>query len=234
MIFVGIFAILLGKPAIQNGWITLYRKEFTMSLEVWFTFVVASAALLAVPGPVVMLLFSYTLGHGRSVSWAAIPGVILGDFVAMTVSLMGAGAVLSASATLFFVMKIGGAAYLIWLGISIWRSEAKPMEMKVSSERQSRTTVFKQAFLVTAFNPKDIVFFVAFLPQFINPASSAMPQLVTIEVTFLTMVAISTSLWILLSGKLRASLKKPSSLKLINRLGAACLIGAGTLTALVR
>ncbi|WP_282605425.1 LysE family translocator [Pelagibius sp. Alg239-R121] len=205
-----------------------------MSLEIWLTFAAASAALLAVPGPVVMLLFSYTLGHGRSVSWAAIPGVVLGDFTAMTLSLLGAGAVLSSSATLFTVMKIGGAAYLIWLGIQIWCTPVKAIAVEAVSERRDRLAVFRQAFLVTALNPKDIVFFVAFLPQFIDPARPAMPQLITIEVTFLVMVLISTSLWIALSGRLRTCLKRPTTLKLVNRLGAGSLIGAGTFTALSR
>ena len=203
-----------------------------MSLEIWLAFVAASAALLAVPGPVVMLLFSYTLGQGRSVSWAAVPGVVLGDFAAMTVSLLGAGAVLSASATLFTVMKIGGAAYLIWLGIRIWRTDAKPVEIAATARKRSRITVFRQAFVVTALNPKDIVFFVAFLPQFIDPAAAALPQIVTIEVTFLVMVLISNALWILLCGSLRDGLKNPVTLKFVNRLGAGFLISAGGLTAI--
>ncbi len=205
-----------------------------MTSEVWLAFVAASAVLLAIPGPVVMLLFSYTLGQGRSVSIAAIPGVVLGDFAAMTVSLMGAGAILTASATLFSIMKVLGAAYLIWLGIQMWRTDAKPVEPETTSRNKSRLTVFRQAFLVTAFNPKDIVFFVAFLPQFINPAEPALAQIITIEITFLAMVLISNLLWVLLCGKLRDGLKNPTTLKFVNRLGAGCLIGAGAFTALGR
>lgn len=202
-----------------------------MPLEIWFTFVAASAALLAVPGPVVMLLFGYTLGYGRSVSWAAVPGVILGDFTAMTISLLGAGAVLSASASLFFAMKICGAAYLVWLGINIWRSDAKPVLVEKSSGNQNRKTVFKQAFIVTALNPKDIVFFVAFLPQFIDPSRVALPQFITIEVTFLIMVAISTSLWIMFASSLSKTFKSKKSLKRVNQVGGGCLVGAGAITA---
>lgn len=205
-----------------------------MTFEVWLAFVVASAALLAMPGPVVMLLFSYTLGRGRSVSVAAIPGVILGDFVAMTVSLMGAGAILTASATLFSAMKILGACYLVWLGIQMWRAGAKPITQETTSRRKSRLTVFRQAFLVTAFNPKDIVFFVAFLPQFINPVEPALAQIITIEITFLAMVLICNLLWIFLCGRLRDCLQNPATLRFVNRLGAGCLIGAGAFTALGR
>lgn len=205
-----------------------------MPFEIWIAFVAASAALLAVPGPVVMLLFSYTLAQGRGVSWAAIPGVILGDLTAMSLSLLGAGAVLSASATLFTLLKIGGAVYLIWLGIRIWRTEMEPIKIAAASQRRSRLAVFRQAFIVTALNPKDIVFFVAFLPQFIDPASPALPQIVTIMTTFTVLVLIINTLWILLGGRLRDGLKSPRTLNFVNRLGAGCLIGAGGLTALSR
>lgn len=205
-----------------------------MSVELWFALVAATAALLIVPGPVVMLLFSHTLAHGRSVSSAAIPGVVLGDFFAMTISLAGAGALLAASATLFTVLKICGAAYLIWLGVSLWRTGLKPVEVTASLGQNSRWVIFRQAFIVTALNPKDIVFFVAFLPQFIDPAKPALMQLVTIEATFLVMVVLSTSCWIFVGGRLRHGLKNPTALSVLNKFGAGALIGAGALTALAR
>ena len=93
-----------------------------MSLELWIAFTLASAALLAVPGPTVLLVVSYALGRGRSSAVATVPGVTLGDFTAMTLSLLGAGAILAASATLFTAMKLLGAAYLFWLGIQLWRA----------------------------------------------------------------------------------------------------------------
>ena len=85
-----------------------------MSLEIWISFFIASAALLAIPGPTVMIVVSYALDQGRSSAWATVPGVALGDFTAMTASLLGAGAILAASATLFTALKIAGAVYLIW------------------------------------------------------------------------------------------------------------------------
>lgn len=141
-----------------------------MPLEVWLTFLAATAALLAVPGPVIVLLFSQTIAHGCSVAASAIPGVMLGDFVAMVVSLAGVGAVLAASATLFMALKIAGAAYLVWLGIGLWRTgfggleATKLHDRRAESISRSRWRVFRQSFIVTALNPKDIVFFVAFLP----------------------------------------------------------------------
>lgn len=203
-----------------------------MALELWLALVATSAALLIVPGPVVILLFSQTLAHGRSVSWAAVPGVVLGDFVAMSASLAGAGAVLAASATLFTVLKICGAAYLVWLGVNVWRTGLQPPEVTAATSQRSRWVVFRQAFVVTALNPKDIVFFVAFLPQFIDPTSPAFAQLAVIETTFLTMVVLSTSMWVMVGSRLRNGMKSPAVSSFLNRCGAGSLIGAGALTAL--
>ena len=94
-----------------------------MSLELWIAFTLTSSALLAIPGPTVMVVVSYALAKGRSSAWATVPGVTLGDFTAMTVSVLGAGAILAASAALFTALKFFGAAYLIWLGIQLWRSD---------------------------------------------------------------------------------------------------------------
>ncbi|MCP5083775.1 MAG: LysE family translocator [Alphaproteobacteria bacterium] len=93
-----------------------------MSIELWIAFVIASSVLLAVPGPTVMLVVSYALGRGKQTGWATVPGLTLGDFTAMTASLLGAGAVLATSATLFTILKLAGAGYLIWLGIGLWRA----------------------------------------------------------------------------------------------------------------
>ncbi|MGO8147932.1 LysE family translocator, partial [Rhizobium leguminosarum] len=86
----------------------------------WLAFAAASAIMLAIPGPTILLVVSYALGHGRRTAFAKVGGVALGEFTAMTASLFGLGAVLAASATLFTVLKWIGGAYLIWLGIKLW------------------------------------------------------------------------------------------------------------------
>lgn len=208
-----------------------------MPLEIWLTFVAATAALLAVPGPVVVLLFSQTIAHGRSIAASAIPGVMLGDFVAMVVSLVGVGAVLAASSTLFMALKIAGAAYLVWLGIGLWRTgfgdfEATKLQNKgAEAISHNRWRVFRQSFIVTALNPKDIVFFVAFLPQFVDPNRPTLPQLAIIVTTFIVMVAISTSLWVGFGNQLRSALTRSIMRTIVTRTGAGVLIGAAVLTA---
>ena len=205
-----------------------------MSFELWFAFALSTTILLAIPGPTVMLVVSYALGRGRTSGWATVPGVALGDFTAITVSLLGAGAILAASATLFTVLKLTGAGYLIWLGIKLWRSQPTLDDLTDKAGRGGRKRMFLSAYIVTALNPKGIVFFVAFMPQFVDPSRALLPQFVILEVTFLALGTLNVALWALLAGELRARFSKPSNLRLVNRIGGSFLIGAGLLAAAVR
>ena len=148
-----------------------------MSIEHWLAFVAASAIMLAIPGPTILLVISYALGHGRRSTAATVAGVALGDFTAMTASMLGLGALLATSAAIFTVLKWAGAAYLVWLGIKLWRAPvadtSAPDAGEAPVERPIR--IFFHTYVVTALNPKSIVFFVAFLPQF--PRSDTAPVL---------------------------------------------------------
>lgn len=205
-----------------------------MSFEIWIAFALTSAALLAVPGPTVMLVVSYALGRGRASGWATVPGVALGDFAAMTVSLLGAGAVLAASATAFTALKLAGAAYLIWLGVKLWRAPARLDDLPAAGVPGDGRSMFLSAFVVTALNPKSIVFFVAFAPQFVDPAAPALPQFAAMEATFVALAAINAALWAAMAGEFRRRIGRPSTLRLVNRVGAGFMIAAGLLTATVR
>lgn len=204
-----------------------------MAMEVWLAFCVACVAILLVPGPTVMIVVSYAVSRGRSSGWATVPGVALGDFVAMTASLLGAGAVLAASATLFSLLKLVGAAYLIWLGVKLWRAPPHLDEAPALAAR-GEWAMFRNAFVVTALNPKSIVFFIAFVPQFIDPAAPALAQFAVLEATFVGLAALNAALWALLAGELRARARNPTTLRIVNRVGAGFLVGAGLLTAAAR
>jgi threonine/homoserine/homoserine lactone efflux protein len=176
-----------------------------MALEIWLAFALASAVLLSIPGPTVLLVVSYALARGRSSAWATVPGVTLGDFTAITASLLGAGALLLASATLFTVLKLAGAAYLIWLGIQTWR--ARPSLDGLGSKSDpgtSRWRMFCNAYVVTALNPKSILIFVTFVPQFIDPARPLLMQVVILEATFLFLAMLNINLWALMVSEIRA------------------------------
>lgn len=205
-----------------------------MALEQWLAFVAASVVLLAIPGPTILLVISYALGHGRQSAAATVAGVALGDFTAMTASLLGLGALLSASATAFLVLKWIGAAYLVYLGLKLWRAPVSGEAVGVISEtslRRSSNHVFFHTYLVTALNPKSIVFFVAFLPQFLSSSAPMLPQMIIFEVTFLVLATINASCYALMATKARNSIRKPSVQKIVNRTGGSLLIGAGVLAA---
>ena len=207
-----------------------------MPLELWIAFALASAILLAIPGPTVMLVVSYALRHGRRSAWATVPGVSLGDLTAMTVSLAGAGAVLAASAELFTVLKLCGAAYLIWLGVKLWRTEPEGLSVDRGMAGSSRVlgTMFWNSYVVTALNPKSIVFFIAFVPQFVTAGAPVVPQFALLIATFVGLATINTLVWVLLIGEMRRRIERPGVLRWMNRTGAGFLIGAGVLTALTR
>lgn len=205
-----------------------------MDIEIWLGFAAASAVMLAIPGPTVMLVASYAMARGRASAWATVPGVTLGDFTAMTVSLLGAGAVLAASAELFALLKYLGAAYLVWLGVQLWRAPAVPPAASAATGRRDGFRMFMNAYVVTALNPKGIVFFVAFVPQFVDPGAPAFAQFVVLEATFLTLAALNVALWAMLVGRMRERFGRPEAMRLANRIGGSALIAAGLLTALAR
>jgi threonine/homoserine/homoserine lactone efflux protein len=205
-----------------------------MSIEHWLAFCAASAILLAIPGPTVLLVISYALGHGRKVAFATVAGVTLGDFTAMTASMLGLGALLAASATIFTILKWVGAAYLIYLGIKLWcapiaSAEQVDGEVSVSSEKPLQ--IFLHAYLVTALNPKSLIFFVAFLPQFLDPAASLGAQLVIFEATFLVLATLNACFYALLAAMARTQIRKPRVQRIVNRTGGSLMIGAGVLAA---
>ncbi|MBL8653874.1 MAG: LysE family transporter, partial [Alphaproteobacteria bacterium] len=144
-----------------------------MAIEIWLAFVAASAVLLLIPGPTILLVVSYALGQGWRAALPMAIGVALGDFTAMTLSMIGVGALLAASATAFAILKWVGAAYLVYLGIKLWRSGGT-LAAAPAQDRASAAKMLGHAWLVTALNPKGITFFVAFLPQFLDPMGDVM------------------------------------------------------------
>ena len=200
-----------------------------MSFESWLAFTAASTILLLIPGPTVLLVVSYALGQGWRTALPMAVGVALGDFTAMTLSMLGIGALLAASATVFTVLKWIGAAYLIYLGIRLWRA---PVSLPSADAPVGRAHgIFVHAFLVTALNPKSLAFFVAFVPQFIDHEAALLPQLAIMEATFVGLATANALAYALAADRLRLRIRRPSVLKWMNRAGGSCLVGMGAATA---
>lgn len=202
-----------------------------MTMENWLAFVVAAAIVLIIPGPTILLVVSQAVAHGRRAALPLVVGVTCGDLTAMTLSLAGLGAVLAASATLFSALKWVGAAYLVYLGVKLWRSEASCSDIQAEPRAASSGSLLNSTFVVTALNPKSIGFFVAFLPQFVNPSHAALPQFVVLGATFLTLGTLNAALYAIFAGHLRDTLRNPRVHRWFQRCGGSALIGAGLLTA---
>jgi threonine/homoserine/homoserine lactone efflux protein len=151
----------------------------------------------------------------------------------MTASLFGLGAVLAASAMLFTVLKWIGGAYLIWLGIKLWRAPiiTEPVADNDNLPEEKSLKIFLHAYVVTALNPKSIVFFVAFVPQFLNPALPFVGQMLIMEATFLVLATINASTYALAAHAARGLIRKASVQRAVNRTGGTLLIAAGAVTA---
>lgn len=206
-----------------------------MPVDLWLAFAAASAALLLIPGPTVLLVLSYALSKGRSVAIASASGVALGDFIAMSASLAGLGALVATSAALFTALKWIGAAYLIWLGVRLLRSASSAGLDTIATERHvTARSVFFHAAGVTALNPKSIAFFIAFVPQFVRMDSPLLPQFVILVSTFVVLAALNALAYALLADTLRQTVRKPAVITGLTRTGGVTLIGMGLFTALLR
>lgn len=197
-----------------------------MAFETWLAFVAASAVLLVIPGPTILLVVSYALGRGWKVAAPVAAGVALGDLTAMTLSMLGVGALLASSATLFTAVKWLGAGYLVYLGVKLWRAGgALRTEARTEAVRPGR--MLAHAWLVTTLNPKSLVFFVAFLPQFLDPARPFWPQMAIFEATFVTLAFANAFGYALLAARARRLAASPRAIRTVNRAGGTALIAAG-------
>ncbi len=198
-----------------------------MSIEPWLAFVAASAVLLIIPGPTILTVISYSMAHGRRAIVPLVAAVALGDSTALLVSLLGLGALLNASAFWFAIVKAVSGLYLLYLGIKLLRAGISFALPGAAPAPGSRWRLFANTYLVTALNPKGIIFFVAFLPQFINPAARAAPQLASLALTFVVMAIINASAYAMFAGSARKVLASQGAQCWFNLAGGSVLSAAG-------
>ncbi|MCB1956186.1 MAG: LysE family translocator [Rhodocyclaceae bacterium] len=201
-----------------------------MSLETWLAFVLASIVLLVIPGPTILTVIGYSLNHGARANVPLVAAVALGDSTALFASIVGLGAILAASAFWFTVVKVAGGLYLLYLGVRMLRSPTVALPPDTGSEappRQSAARLFAHTWLVTALNPKGIIFFTAFLPQFIDPAGDASRQLWILAATFVVLATLNATLYALFAAGARRMLRSPGAQRRFNRAGGGLLAAAG-------
>ena len=205
-----------------------------MPLDLWFAFVATSAVLLIIPGPTTLTVISYSVSHGRGATLPLIAAVALGDSTALSVSLLGLGALLATSAAWFTAVKWAGGLYLLYLGAMRLRAGMSTAEPTVPHVPSSRGRLFVNTYLVTTLNPKGIVFYVAFLPQFLSPASSITRQLWILAVTFVTLGIVNVTLYATFAGSARRLLASARAQRGFNIAGGSMLCGAGVWTLLAK
>ncbi|MEX0371634.1 MAG: LysE family translocator [Tateyamaria sp.] len=207
-----------------------------MPLDLWLTFVIASTALLVIPGPTLMMVLSYAMTQGKRVAVASALGVAAGDLIAMTLSVIGLGALFLTSAIAFTVLKWVGAVYLVYLGVRMLLSARNPAQTtlmdKPAGTRPGK--VFRDLTAVTALNPKSNTFFVAFVPQFIDPTAAFAPQAAILIVTFVAIAGVNALVFALAANAMRSRITRPVVQMWMTRAGGATLIGMGLLTTTLR
>ena len=205
-----------------------------MSIQLWLAFVAASALLLVIPGPTILTVISYSMAHGRRANVPLVAAVALGDSTALVFSLLGLGALLSASAFWFMVVKYVGGLYLLFLGIKLLRAGISQATPSAPAAPGSRWRLFANTYLVTALNPKGIVFFVAFLPQFIDQAGDVSRQMTLLALTFVAMATLNATLYAVFASSARRFLASLRAQRGFNIAGGSLLCAAGVWALLAR
>ena len=198
-----------------------------MPLENWFAFVVASTILLMVPGPTILTVISYSIAHGERAKTPLVVAVVLGDSTALLISLVGLGSILAASAFWFTVIKVVGGVYLLYLGMKLILTRSPSAEIETSTAADSRLKLFANTYLVTALNPKGIVFFIAFLPQFVSLAFDLNHQLWVLAATFVFLAGLNAALYAIFATSVRNLLSSDKAKRKFNILGGTLLSTAG-------
>jgi threonine/homoserine/homoserine lactone efflux protein len=204
-----------------------------MDLDLYLAFLLATTVLILIPGPNVTLLVANSLAHGPRRALVTLAGTSSAIALQLVVVALGMTSLILALATWFEWLRWAGVAYLIWLGIQQWR--AAPLALDDIEGRAVRPgTLFWQGILVSATNPKTLLFYAAFFPQFIDPASPPGAQLALLCATFLALATALDGAYALLAGRLRPWLRTHRRARLRNRLTGACLIAAALGLALAR
>ncbi|PYU55873.1 MAG: RhtB family transporter, partial [Acidobacteria bacterium] len=195
-------------------------------------FVTGAAILLVIPGPAVFYIVSRSVGHGRAAGLVSAMGIAAGTLFHLAAATLGLSALLASSALAFQFVKYLGAAYLVYLGIRVLRSDVTLVLEAANGERQL-AHIFGHGVLVNLLNPKTALFFLAFLPQFVAPARGhATLQILQLGVLFALMGWCSDSMWALLAGTVAERIRGSVRLRRTQRnLSGGALIALGLATA---
>jgi threonine/homoserine/homoserine lactone efflux protein len=195
-------------------------------------FVAGALALLIVPGPAVTYIVSRSVGQGRAAGLVSAMGIATGTFVHVAAATLGLTALLVSSAVAFEVVRYAGAAYLVYLGVRLLRSKEDALVGVTGGERRL-SRIYGQGVLVNVLNPKTAVFFLAFLPQFVDPVRGhAGLQIFELGVLFAVMGWCSDSVWALAAGSVAERIRESARLRRAQKnISGGALIALGVASA---
>ena len=203
-----------------------------MPLDLYLAFVAACALLIVIPGPNVALIVANSVAHGARYGLMTVAGTASAMVLQLALVVLGASALLGLLASLFDWLRWLGVAYLLWLGVRTWRAASADLS-GIAAEPRSAAAIFARGFLVSLTNPKTLLFYAAFLPQFVSAERGATTdQLLLLSGTFLAVAVLLDGAWALLASRLRFLLQARARLR--NRLTGGLLMGAGVGLALAR
>lgn len=200
----------------------------------YLTFVAACVAILLVPGPTVTVIIANSLRSGAPAGLMNVAGTQVGLAMMLGVLAAGLTTVVATMGAFFDVVRVAGAVYLIWLGIKLWRSDGRLLAVPADTGKTRSLAGFAwQGFLVVWANPKALLFFGAFIPQFVDPAGDTSAQVLVLGLTFMGLATVLDGAYAVAAGKMGAMLSR-GRVRLIERLSGTFLIGGGLWLALAR
>lgn len=205
------------------------------SLETFIAFLATTAIFAFIPGPAMLYAAAQTIARGRWSGLMASLGIHLGGYVHVIAAAAGLSVLFHAVPMLYMMVKFAGAVYLIWLGISLFRAKTQGEMTSVGLEQKSGRRAFFESITVEVLNPKTAIFFLAFLPQFIDPAATfpVWIQFVLLGTIVNMMFSSADLLCVFLAGAVLNRLQRSNrAQKLMQRAGGAILVGLGTHLAL--
>lgn len=200
-------------------------------MDQYFVYLVIVAVTVASPGPGVILTLSNAIRYGVKSALSGVLGIALGIFIIAMLSASSVGLLLASSAVAFSILKYIGAAYLIYLGIKLWRSPAISFikeegdgDNDKEEKKHEYGLRFKEGFLITLLNPKPIFFFMSLFPQFISHQQSYYFQFMILTLTFCSMILIVHSVYAFLANSIKVWLSSPKGSKAVNRVGGSVFV----------
>jgi threonine/homoserine/homoserine lactone efflux protein len=203
-----------------------------MSLQAYLAFVAACIALSLLPGPIVTLLIANGLRHGTRAALINVAGAQVGLAIVIGIVAVGLTSLMATMGYWFDWVRLAGAAYLVWLGIKLIRAPVEAVDADAPPP-PPRGGFFLQGVLVLLSNPKVLVFFGAFIPQFMDMSQEHVPQVALLGITFMAVAGVTDAIYALLAGRARLFFSARRT-RLVSRISGGFMIGGGIWLALTR